>query len=141
MTLARLNPVRIFISHSQTDSDLVRAVQARLNREGIDVLDPKHDLAPGDNFPLAIGRALERADAMVILFSPEAIRSDSLRFELEYALGNPRFKGRLVHVLTHPTNGLPWILDRLAVVEVTQDDPSRAVSRIVNAVNAIGKAA
>jgi hypothetical protein len=133
--------VRVFVSHSAKDSDLVKVLRTRLDKAGVDVLDPQRDLAPGDNFPHAVGRALERADVMVILLSPDAVRSEWLRFELEYALGNARFKGRLVPVLVRPTKDTPWILDRMSVVDVTGDDPSRAVSKIFNAVNAIGKAA
>jgi hypothetical protein len=125
----------LFISYSARDADLAKKLRAKLTIEGIDVIDPEGSLKAGENWPLALGRALERADMMVVLVSPDALRSEFLGSELEYALGNARFKGRLVPVLVRPTPKMPWILGRLSVIDVTKDDPGHAVNKIVNAVN------
>lgn len=133
--------MNIFISHSGKDSDFARTLRTKLDKAGLKVLDPQNDHSAGDNLALAVGKALERADAMVFLMSPDAAHSEWIRLELEYALGNARFKGRVVPVLVKPTNELPWILNRLSIVDVTRDDPPRAVNKVMQAVNAIGKAA
>ena len=132
--------MRLFISHAAKDAGLAQSLRAQLKREKIEVLDPESDLVKG-NIHLAIGRALERADAMVILLSPEALSSEWIRHELEYALGDQRFKGRLVPVLVRPTKDVPWILERLSVVDVTHDHPPRAVEKIVHALRPMGEAA
>jgi hypothetical protein len=133
--------MRLFLSYAAKDAALARTLRTRLNRDGFDVLDPQETSAASENWPLALGRALESADLMVILLSPDALRSEWLGAELDYALGNERFKGRLVPVLVRPTQELPWILNRLTVIDVTRDDPGRAVTKIINAVSTVGKAA
>src|SRR5438477_366590 len=107
---------------SDQDAAIARVLRSKLDAAGVDVLDPVADLPPGANFALAIGRALERADVMVVLLSPDAVRSDGIRREIEYALGNTRFRDRLVPVLVRRTNEMPWILNRLRVIDVTGDD-------------------
>ena len=45
------------------------------------------EVLPGDNLPLKIGEALKQADAMIVVLSPEAVESNCIRHEIEYALG------------------------------------------------------
>jgi hypothetical protein len=131
--------MRVFISHSEREDSLAQTLRAPLQRAGFDVLDPEE--GGGGNLPLAIGKALERAQAMLVLLSPDSVGSGWVQKELEYALGNARFRGRVVPVLVRPTADVPWILRQLHMVDVTHDAPPGAVRKIVDAVKAIPEAA
>lgn len=50
---------------------------------------------------------------MIVLLSPESMRSDHVRREIEYALGDPNYEGRLFPVLVRPTENIPWILRKI----------------------------
>ena len=64
-----------------------------------------------------MGKALEDADWMVLLLTPAAMESDSLRQNLEFALGSRQYEGRVFSVFVGPTleagKDLPWILLKL----------------------------
>ncbi len=122
--------MNVFLSHTVKDRELARAVAAALAAAGLTVWDPAAEILPGDNWAEKIGRALEESEAMVVLLTPAALASDSIRRDIEYALGNLRFKERLIPVLSGPFDTLsgedvPWILKRLKTVTLTEDDPSR----------------
>jgi len=71
------------------------------------------ELLPGENPWLTIGKALEDSHALVVLLSPESVKSELLNSELEYALGNENFRDRVFPVLVRPTKQIPWILKSL----------------------------
>lgn len=112
-----MSPMRVVLSYTHSDSAIAAKVRDALTHAGFEVWDPELQARGGDNFALEIGRALERADALVVLVSPEAMQSDWIRWEIEHALGNPRFEGRLIPVELRPTEELPWILRRFQVLK------------------------
>ncbi len=57
---------------------------------------------------------------MVVLVSPDAMRSEHVRREIEYALGNPGYEGRLFPVQVRPTPSMPWILRELKIFNAAQ---------------------
>ena len=67
---------------------------------------------------------------MVVLVSPQAAESDSVRREIEYALGAARYAQRLIPVVVRPTNKLPWILEQLQMVPLN-NNIERAAREIV----------
>ena len=102
--------MKVFISHAASDRDLAKYVAAHLSEAGFDVWDPEEHLLPGDNLPLKVGEALEQADAMIVLVSPEAANSEWVRQEINYALASPKYAGRLLPVIVRETDDIPWIL-------------------------------
>ena len=119
--------MKVFLSHSSLDHELAQAVASALRKAGFTVWDPTTEILPGDNWAEKIGRALEESEAMVVLLTPAALAAESVRRDIEYALGNVRFKGRLIPVLPQPFDELksaPWILKRLKSVRLAEDDPS-----------------
>jgi hypothetical protein len=114
--------MQIFLSYNNTDAKLAGELSKGLSKLGYDVWFADRDLLPGDNWSLGIGRALESSDAMVVLVSPESAKSPTQSREVQYALGSPKYRGKVVSVLLGqasriPTGSLPWILNRLAVIE------------------------
>ena len=108
--------MKVFISHAQQDRTLADDLAARLSDAGYEVWRAEEQLLPGENWALKIGQALEESDAMVVLVSPESVRSQSVREEINYALGSPNYAGRVIPVLVRPTAEMPWVFRKLNVV-------------------------
>jgi hypothetical protein len=130
--------MKVFLSYTSSDSEVADAIRHDLQAAGYQVWDPSIDARLGTNFASAIGDALDTADALVILVSPEAMESDWIKWEIQHALGDERFEGRLLPVELRPTDTLPWILRRFTVL---QFDPARPTTKIIEALNGIRDAA
>ena len=117
--------MQVFISHAQTDEPLVGNISAVLRDAGLDVWEINRCLMPGDNIGHEVARALEESQAMVVLLTPEALRSPWVQREVEFALGGTRYRNRLIPVLVGdpqrlPEDDIPWILQRLPQFKVSE---------------------
>jgi hypothetical protein len=116
--------MKVFLSHTASDDKLAQQFAAILENEGYEVWDDERDLMPGENWLGAMSRALEEAQAMVVLLTPNALRSTSVRREIEYALAKQSYNRKsvipvLVGDAEHlPMEDVPWILRQLQVVKV-----------------------
>src|SRR5260370_34560143 len=115
--------MKVFVSHSAEDQEVAKELATRLSRAGFEPWDPTEALFPGDNWASGIGKALQEANAMVVLISPDSMKSDWVRREVEFALGSARYKGRLIPVVVKPTKDIPWILKRFPMVQLRQGLP------------------
>jgi hypothetical protein len=48
------------------------------------------------------------------------VRSETQRREIEYALGDPKFQGRVYPVQIRPTHNIPWILRTFNLLDAKQ---------------------
>ena len=115
--------MQVFISHSDTDSPLAARVSKALRKAGLPVWDPQVHILPGDNWPAEVGRALEESDAMVVLLTPNSVRSPQVRAEISYALGSMSYTNRLIPVAVGgreqlPASEIPWIIRTLPWVDL-----------------------
>jgi hypothetical protein len=94
---------------------------SELKEYGLSVTHPNPGFALNYNVALRVGKALEKADAIVVLLSPKAVKSEQVRGEIEYAVTSPRFHGRLVPVMIKKTGGAPWILHELNMLDASAD--------------------
>jgi hypothetical protein len=130
--------MKVFLSYSEADEKLVEPFRKELreawSRQGgeLSVWNPASDITSGDNWALKHGRALETADAVVILLSPKAVKSDWVKSEIDFALGNPRFRHKVIGVLLRPTQKVPWILEQLPLIKASSD-PSQTARKVVSA--------
>ena len=122
--------MKVFLSYARKDASLANALAEQLSRAGFDVWNPEESIAPAKE----IGSALEKSDLMVILLTPKAMESDWLRHEIEYALGERKFEGRLFTVFAGPVleagKDMPWILLRLPHRQIEHYDFADAVNDI-----------
>lgn len=116
--------MKVFLSYARDDKDAARDIATRLKREGLDVWFDEWKIDSGDNVAKEVGKALDEAEAMIVLVSPESMKSRSVRDEIDFALTTPRFEGMLIPVVLKPTAQMPWILLRMAV----RADRSRATA-------------
>ena len=91
--------MKVFVTHSQSAKPLARRVLRALEQAGLEVWDDERDTYPSDNWAKVTGEALEQADAMVALLTPDALESIMVRRDISFALGHERFENRLIGVL------------------------------------------
>jgi len=126
-----MGAMRIFISHAVNDEDFARKLGSHLSTLGFEVWDPSEQTLPGDNWPLMIGEALKESRAMIVLLSPDSMKSDWVRCEIEYALGDRNYQGRIFPVEVRPTDKVPWVLTKLKVLPAT--NPAEISKRMARA--------
>jgi hypothetical protein len=125
--------MKIFISHVHSDRRFAAGLAKTLEAAGHEVWTDR-EILPGDNWAAAMGAALEQADALVALISPQALQSEFVKHEWEYALGQERFKSRLIPVEVRHTDDKPWIFEKLKVL--TGADPETTGRAIVRTIAA-----
>lgn len=76
-----------------------------------------------------IGQALERCDWFAVVLSPSSVRSEWVRHELLYALGEARYRRRIVPILYRAcqVTRLSWTLPSFQYIDFTKGfDPGYA---------------
>lgn len=76
-----VTPMKVFISHAPTDAELARRVAGVLWAAGFQVWD-ETQILPGDNWGEMLAEALRESDAMVVLLTPDSVRSQNMVFEV-----------------------------------------------------------
>ena len=89
----------IFISHVAADSEVAATVAETLRRSG-------HRIVTRDTSE----KALEGANAMLVVASSAAADSPFVRREIEFALQSKRYENRIIPLMVGNTDRLPWIL-------------------------------
>ena len=123
--------MRVYLSYSAADREFAKQLGEELSRRGCSVWDPGSQVLPGDNFGEKIGQALKQSKAMVVLLSPDSAKSEWVRREVEYALGDRNYAGRVFPVLVRPTDDFPWILRKFRPLRAN-NNPARIGERIVS---------
>jgi len=134
--------LKVFISYARSDDALARRLAERLRSEHFTPFLDVEDVAPGANLTLAAGKALEGADAVVVLLSKDSLRSPMSAAEWEYVLSAKKYEGRVLPVLTPgtPEKAVPWIWKRLHHVKPATTW-GRTEARIVSALRDLQGAA
>ena len=137
--------MKVFISHAQTDQTLVRKVIGELKKSGLDVWS-ESEILPGDNWAAEVDKALQESEAMVVLLTPASLRSNQVRREIEYALGDKKFSHRLIPVIVGSAKDfgqqeIPWILRSLKPITVPKHgQQAEPIQQIVRALTAAAAA-
>lgn len=124
--------MRVFLSYHHKDAKAADTLRKFLEDAGFKVWDPGTHLLPGEDWNTAVAEALKAAQAMIVLLSPDAVESPWLKREISYALSERRFEGRLIPVVVRPVDKVPWILEKLKVLELS-GDLKRSSRRVVQA--------
>jgi hypothetical protein len=131
--------VRAFLSYAHEDGEVAAALAKQLAKAKVQVWNPSQDVDPGENWSLKMGEALEKADVLIVLLSPNSIKSQRILHEIEYALTSPRFEGRLIVVEVKPTKHMPWILRKLQSIRL-YENPAKARKLLLSRVEHLAKA-
>ena len=79
-------PPTIFISYSQADSSFVDRLEADLDKQGFETWIDRHGLVGGQRWRRELQDAVERAQVMLLVLSPDAVASKNVQIEYNYAL-------------------------------------------------------
>ncbi|MEC4849400.1 MAG: TIR domain-containing protein, partial [Jaaginema sp. PMC 1079.18] len=113
------------ISYADEDRAYMEKIRRCLRRESITVWTNTTDIQTGEGFAEAIKRGIEQADNLIYLLSPDSIKSDFTRQELDYAVS---LNKRIIPVLVRetPSQLSPEALRDLQYINITdsiqQDD-------------------
>ena len=107
--------MKVFISYDRSDQEWAQQLASSLSAAG-HVVWYDRNILPGDNWGLELGKALEESNAMIVLLSPDGVKSPYVQREIEYALSSKKYEGRLIPVVVRPTTDIPWVLRRLDLV-------------------------
>lgn len=121
--------MKVFMSYVERDRDLATDLARELESNGYRVFLTDRDILPGDNWAEVLGRALDQSEALVVLVSPESIASPWVRREIDFALGSPRYKHRLIPIELRRTESMPWILEKLPLIRAAPGKKGRAALR------------
>ena len=109
--------MQVFLSYSESDREYAGLLSSELSKRGYKVWDSRDELFPGDNWALKIGEALQKSKAMVVLISPDSMKSEWVRSEIQYAIGDQSYEKRMFPVVVKRTSGIPWILRKLNLID------------------------
>jgi len=84
----------IFISYTHNDRARIAPLASYLGRLGLQVWMDTKDLLAGESIIDAVSKAIEKSDLYVVALSPEAIKSQWVRHELNTALTLETTRGR-----------------------------------------------
>ena len=125
--------MQIFLSYAQADEAFARALSSQLAKRGLSVWNRGDEVLPGDNIWLRIGEALKKSKAMIVLVSPDAMRSENVGREIEYALGDRNYEGRVFPVTVRRTTDVPWILRKFKTFDA-RGSGAKVSASIANAI-------
>lgn len=130
--------MKVFISHAETDAAAALRLAAALREVGLDPFVAEDEMYPGDNWAEVIGRGLAEAEAMIVLLSPESLRSPWVRNEIVHALGELRFKDRVLPMVVGPREEIPsdlvpWPLHNFQWYDAREGDEPDIARRVAAA--------
>lgn len=117
---------QVFISYARKDSDFVYTLAKELRRIGLDIWIDQ-DIDPGDNWDNSIEAALGQCEKMLLIVSPDSMRSDNVQDEWSYFLE----EGKAVFPFIYQDCEMSFRLRRRQYITGT-GDLLNDVSRIVD---------
>jgi hypothetical protein len=133
--------MKVFISHAAEDREPAALLARQLQSEGLDVWT-SDAIDPGDNWARQVGEQLESADFIVFLMTAAGARSEYVRRNVEFAISDVRFKGRVITAIFNGADDrqIPWILRKLVCVSIDpEEDTASGMARVTEAVVSLAK--
>jgi WD40 repeat protein len=134
---SRQPKIRVFISYARFDMDFVDHLVAALQERGFETFIDRGDIAPGEDWFSRLTKLITKADNVVFVLSPEAIKSESCIGEVTIAA---RLNKRFVPVVLRrvKVSELPEPLEPLKKPQwIFFDDPQRFGERLAELVTAL----
>ncbi len=107
----------IFISYAHADSPFVDRLEADLRQQGFAPWVDRQRLAGGQRWRHELQEAVERAQVLLIVLSPEAVASTNVQIEYDYALE----QGKVVIPLYYRQCNVPMELRAIQRIDFRQN--------------------
>ena len=111
---------RIFINYAREDCPFVRSVVAQLRNAGVPVWMDEADISPGARWDQAIEQALNACSSVLVVLSPDAVKSHNVLDEMAFALD----EGKRIIPIKHKECNIPLRLRRIQYIDFTADHDS-----------------
>jgi hypothetical protein len=95
---------RIFVSYSRKDTKIVDQLISELDAAGYEVWIDRAGIRSGEQWRQQIVTAIDSADVFLLILSPNSIKSDNVRRELDLAEG---VKKRVLPIVVKPIKSIP----------------------------------
>src|SRR5664279_590873 len=117
---------KIFISHSNKDSEFAMQLANSLTEVGIDVWSMEADIRVGKKWSAAVQEGLDTCEAMILVLSPDSMASNNVEDEWQYYLDKRK---RVFPVRWKPAD-LHFQLSRLQYVDFYEKEFARAFNHL-----------
>jgi hypothetical protein len=127
----------IFLSYSRGDAQQADNWVADLEHFGYRVWIDRAGIRGGQQWKATIVRAIQEAQVLILLLSPNSARSDNVRREIDLAVETEK---RIIPVEIQPTTIPPTLLYQLAGVQLLQvwREPRGGLSLVIAALKEAG---
>jgi len=120
--------LKIFISHSTADMDIVYDLYKWLWTEGLEAYVAEFYPAPGIPLPSKVAGAVDSCDCLIALLTADGNRSKFVQQEIGYALRARKF---IVPIVEEEVVKPEGFLESIEYIPFTRYDPIDAISRAV----------
>ncbi len=113
----------VFLSHASQDHAKARRLREVLVAHGVPVWFSPHHIRGAQQWLDEIGGALARCGWFMVLLTPHAVKSMWVKRELDYALIEQRYEGRIIPLLFKECDvrALSWALPQFQFIDFTKD--------------------
>jgi hypothetical protein len=113
----------VFLSHASRDYAKARRLRDLLIAHDVPVWFSPHHIKGAQQWQDEIGEALARCDWFMVLLTPASVKSMWVKRELNYALIEKRYEGRIIPLLFKTCDfcDLSWTLPQLQIIDFTED--------------------
>ena len=79
---------KVFLSYSHNDKSFVENLYYRLSRDGVDCFYDSESIKWGENFVLELEKGIDECDYIVLVLSPDFLKSEWTKLERTSAMGD-----------------------------------------------------
>jgi len=119
----------IFLSYSRDDTDFVMNLAKKLRSAGADIWLDQLDIKVGENWDMAVQKALKESDNFLIVLSKTSVASNNVMDEVGYALSENK---KVVPVLMEECE-IPFRLQRRQFADLTGEDDAKGMKTLISA--------
>ena len=127
----------VFISHSSKDKPIADAICAHLEAAGVRCWIAPRDIAPGDDWPAAISKAIANSRIMVLVFSASSNSSDDVSRELILAANSKLVIIPFKIENIEPEPGKQYYLARTHWLDAINPPTQEQIRALIDSVNAL----
>lgn len=120
--------LKVFISHSTADMDIVYELHTWLWREGLEAYVAEWRPEPGFSVADKVALEIDNCDCLIALLTLDGHRSEFVHQEIGYALRAAKF---VVPIVEEGVVKLKGFLEGVEYIPFTRYDPIDAISRVV----------
>jgi len=117
---------KFFASYAREDQEIALKLAKDLRAAGANLWLDQLDIQYGDKWDTAVEEALETCGGMLLILSPDAVASDNVKDEVNYALQE---KKRLLPVIVRKCK-IPFRLGRVQYIDLTVEGEEAGLAQL-----------